>query len=499
MKISTSTSTSTTSTTSSPSPRRNQQQSMKRFVAAASSLSALSSFGFASARIGKVQRPVAKEAPQAAAAAAAAARQRHVQGYVQGYGYDPTAPTFRTDKNQYPRANTKNTKNTNKHSHSHSHSINIHEAIHDALKEALAEDDYAESTLRNTNSNNINSNNNNDGNNNDIDTGILDGGSFSGTTKNERPTTTTTTTSLEGEDEGCMIRYGDGDDGHFVFEPAGVYLQRQIDQEGGFYWNVLFDPLTNTITCTEDQTIDEDNNEDNVVTTNARGCSSLEFRNCPFVRCIGRESCFGTVIRNADVVECHGPDACLGAEIDALDIDCYGDRACFDAELGLFKEESLESLVSSQQQQQQQQQQQLSSSSSSSMIIEREVETIRCHGKSTDTLTCARSKTHAVKSVLCSGLSACAEAELVGVRSSGNGSGNGSDGDGDGDDDGSGYGLICEGDNACEGVRWTHQVEEIIDEEDRLVEGETYDYAQLKDDDDDELVDDEVVDDDDHF
>eukprot|EP00536_Pseudo-nitzschia_multiseries_P008615 jgi/Psemu1/20869/gm1.20869_g len=71
--------------------------------------------------------------------------------------------------------------------------------------------------------------------------------------------------------------------------------------------------------------------------------------------------------------------------------------------------------------------------------------TIRCHGESTDTLTHARSKTHAVKSVLCSGLSVWADVELVvGVRPSGDSNGNGSDDD-------SGYRLICEGDKSYDG------------------------------------------------
>jgi len=318
-----------------------RNQSMKRFVAAASTLSALSNF--ASARIGNAVKEV---------------------------GYDPSTTSTLLS---YDRDNQDNDQQDL--SLKYKYSSHGTQAIHDVLRAALAEEDSASShgsPLRN------HSKNESEDDHFHVqplyhedepelpDLGVLENA-------NAAPVESPNLNTLP-YDNSCMIRYGDGSDDHFRFEPASTYLQRQLDSTG-FYWNVLFDPVTNTITCLES------NPE-----TEALGCSALEFKGCDHVVCSGRESCFASVIKDASLIECHGTDACHAAELDAIAIDCEGDQACYSAEFG----------------------------------SSRDVASIRCHGSGAS--TCARARIPSgvtVQSMLCSGKASCAGADLPRVRPSG--------------------------------------------------------------------------------
>lgn len=307
---------------------------MQHFVAAAS-ISTLSKF--ASARIG-------------AGAKAAPTRK----------GFNPTSSTplrdsdvlrqrqqYQQDQQYYNRPGT--------------------QSMYETLKAALTEEDEA-SYLTLRNSNNITQQHQRDTYVDDdehIDIGMLDS-NRSTKSPTESPTLNTVTST-------CMIAYSDED---FVpdedFLPASTYLQNQFDGEDGtFYWNVLFDLATNTITC----------NERNMDEENSFGCSRMSFKGCSVVKCNGKESCAHTIIEDADTIECGGYESCAHADLDATTIDCAGDRACYGAIIG---------------------------------DRDRMVSTLDCH---TGESTCAYAKTYSVGDVFCTGPHACYGAELMGVES----------------------------------------------------------------------------------
>lgn len=198
----------------------------------------------------------------------------------------------------------------------------------------------------------------------EADTGVLDPYYSPAESPSLDSYQTTSTTLLSST---CMMgTYGDD------LYPAGDYLQRAMETEGAFYWNMLFDQETNTVTCIQDRNLDA---------KHQLGCSNMYFKGCSVVKCLGKESCFDTKIRGADRIECEGFESCANANLDASSIDCAGDRACINAIVG-----DKDSLVT----------------------------TLDCHSGHS---TCAYLSAYKVDEVFCTGPKSCYGAQFDGVES----------------------------------------------------------------------------------